>query len=122
MTIRTHRIYDSDPPPGVRVLIDRLWPRGIRSDHPRIGQWMKEVAPSSALRRWYQHDPQKWPEFKRRYFRELNESPEVVTSFLELARRTDLVLLYGSRERLLNNAAALKEYLEEQLAGHSLST
>lgn len=119
MTIRTHRIYDSDPPPqGVRVLIDRLWPRGIRSDDPRIDEWMKAVAPSNELRRWYQHDPEKWPKFKCRYFEELDENMAGVTSLLELTRRSDLVLLYGSRERILNNASALKEYLEEKLPDH----
>ncbi len=116
MAIQTYRIYDPEAPPiGVRVLVDRLWPRGIRSADPRIDEWMKEVAPSNQLRRWYQHDPQKWPEFKRRYFNELDEHPEIVHSLGKLAQSSDLVLLFGSRERVLNNASALKEYLEGKL-------
>ncbi len=100
---------------GVRVLVDRLWPRGVRAADALIDKWVKDVAPSSELRRWYSHDPKKWKQFKRRYFAELDQKEEAVAALLSHAISGDLVLVYGSRERKLNNAAALKEYLEARV-------
>lgn len=114
--IAVKRIYD--PPSledGGRVLVDRLWPRGVSREAANLYEWRKEVAPSDDLRRWYDHDPLKWEEFKRRYFSELDEKAETWESLVDLAQSGTLTLLYSSRERELNNAEALKIYLESKL-------
>ena len=116
VAIELCRVYDMPrTTTGVRVLVDRLWPRGVRAADAPIDKWVKEIAPSSELRRWYSHDPKKWDEFKRRYFAELDQEQEAVAALLSHAISGDLVLVYGSRERKLNNAAALKEYLEARV-------
>ena len=111
--IRTKRVYlPSDPEDGTRVLVDRLWPRGLKRSEAGIDRWLKEVAPSPELRRWFGHDPAKWPEFVRRYHAELDENPEPVQELLGLAERGPLTLLYAARDPERNNAVALKAYLE----------
>ncbi|MCI4465222.1 MAG: DUF488 family protein [Thermoproteus sp.] len=111
--IKAKRVYDPpEPGDGVRVLVDRLWPRGVRREAVDI--WMREVAPSDELRRWFSHDPARWEEFEARYWRELDGNPKV-EELLELARRGDVTLLYATRSPH-NNAEALKEYLERRLA------
>ncbi len=105
---------------GVRILVDRLWPRGVRTADAPIDKWIKYVAPSSELRRWYSHDSKKCEEFKRRYFAELDQKQETVAVLLSHAMSGNLVLVYGSRERKLNNAAALKEYLEAEVPRHAV--
>ncbi|KUO84160.1 MAG: DUF488 family protein [Thermoproteus sp.] len=111
--IKAKRVYDPpEPGDGVRVLVDRLWPRGVRRE--AVDVWMREVAPSDELRRWFSHDPARWEEFKARYWRELDGNPKV-EELLELARRGDVTLLYAARSPY-NNAEALKEYLERRLA------
>jgi uncharacterized protein YeaO (DUF488 family) len=121
VTIELCRIYDLPrTTTGVRVLVDRLWPRGVRAADAPIDKWVKEVAPSSELRRWYRHDPKKWAEFKHRYFDELDQKQEIVAALLSLATSGDLVLVYGSRERKLNNASALKEYLDARVPDHAV--
>jgi uncharacterized protein YeaO (DUF488 family) len=110
--IRTKRVYD--PPEksdGYRVLVDRLWPRGISREKARVDEWLKEIAPSSELRNWYGHDPEKWKEFKSRYFRELGRNRPAVGALRKQVKKGKTTLLYASREREINNAAALKEYL-----------
>jgi uncharacterized protein YeaO (DUF488 family) len=115
--ILLHRIYDpEDARGGCRFLVDRLWPRGIKKDSVRLDAWLKEVAPSNELRLWYQHDPDKWEEFKHRYFSELESKPESWQPLLEALKKGAITLLYSSRETKLNNAEALKEYLEEKIA------
>lgn len=111
--IKIKRVYDPvDPGDGVRVLVDRLWPRGVSKD--KVDLWLRDVAPSDELRRWFNHDPNKWEEFKRRYFQELDGNPKV-EELLELIRRgRDVTLLYAAKS-LYNNAVALKEYLERRL-------
>ncbi len=114
--IRTERVYDEKAGgKGYRVLIDRVWPRGLKKEQVRADAWLKEIAPSTELRKWFNHDPERWPEFKKRYFRELGSHPDVVGQVEEKARKGDVVLLYGSREQRYNNASALKEYLESRL-------
>jgi len=115
MRIRTKRIYD--PPEqsdGRRILIDRLWPRGMSKDAAKLTHWARSVAPSDALRRWYQHEPAKWDEFRRRYFAELDANPEGVAELREHLGPGTTTLLFGSREAELNNATALREYLQSQ--------
>ena len=113
MHIQIKRIYDEQQPDdGTRILVDRLWPRGISKEKANIHYWAKALAPSDALRKWYQHDPDKWDEFKRRYNEELNANPEALEAFkAELVGET-ITFLYSSTERELNNAVALKAYVE----------
>jgi uncharacterized protein YeaO (DUF488 family) len=100
---------------GKRVLVDRVWPRGVRKEEAHIDEWLKEVAPSNSLRKWFGHDPEKWEEFKKRYFRELEENPEPLERLGKLVREGRVTLVFGAKNRKYNNAAALKEYLEEKL-------
>lgn len=117
--IRTKRVYEpADSADGFRVLADRLWPRGLAKADARIDLWARALAPSDALRRWYGHEPERWPEFQRRYHAELDartEAEETVRTLLEKARAGPLTLLFASRETRLNNAAALKAWLEARL-------
>ena len=113
MRIRTKRIYEL--PEGVdgrRILVDRLWPRGLTKTAVRIDYWAKAIAPSTQLRRWYGHDPAKWKEFRRRYFAELDANPTGLADLRRHLGRGTLTLLYSSKEERLNNATALREYLE----------
>ncbi|MDR7440302.1 MAG: DUF488 domain-containing protein [Armatimonadota bacterium] len=111
--IRVKRVYDPvEPEDGKRYLVDRLWPRGLRKEALRIDGWLREVAPSDKLRRWFGHDPAKWEEFKRRYFAELESRPETWRPLWEAARRGNVTLLYSARDSLHNNAVALQEFLE----------
>jgi uncharacterized protein YeaO (DUF488 family) len=114
--IRIKRIYD--PPShddGKRILIDRLWPRGLKKEVTKIDEWLKEIAPSTELRKWFGHDPAKWGEFKRLFYAELNEKPGMVDEIVKAARKETVTLLFGSKEELYNNAAALKEYIEARM-------
>ena len=114
--IQTKRVYELPGfDDGSRFLVDRIWPRGIKKDSLKLDGWLKDVAPSNELRSWYDHDPSRWNEFRRRYFDELDSKPQTWQSILETARRSNVILLYGSRELQHNNAVALKEYLEERL-------
>ncbi len=116
MRIQIKRVYEApDDADGKRVLVDRLWPRGLSKVAAKIDFWEKEVAPSHELRRWYGHDPEKWAEFKCRYFAELRTNNEVVRRFLSFAGKRKVTFLYGSKEKRLNNAVALKEYIESDL-------
>lgn len=116
--IQTKRIYESPAKnDGYRVLIDRLWPRGISKEKARINEWMREIAPSNELRRWYRHDPAKWKEFQKRYLREMKEGKhvELFHQLKKLARGQQiLTLVFSSREEKLNNATVLKELLESK--------
>jgi len=109
--IKIKRVYEpADPQDGFRVLVDRLWPRGFTREQVQ-GLWLKDSAPSTALRNWYGHDPSKWQEFKARYFAELNANPAVVARLLDEAAKGPLTLLYASRNTEINHAVALREYL-----------
>ena len=115
--IRVRRVYDAPrEDEGVRILVDRLWPRGVKKDDARLTEWAREAAPSSALRKWIHQDATRWPEFVKRYHAELDEYPEVWASLLEHARRGDVTLLYAARNTERNNAVALRGYLEARLA------
>ena len=106
------RIYE--PPAasdGARILVDRLWPRGVARDEARIDAWIKDVAPSDALRRWYSHDPEKWPEFRARYIAELKHNPAVVELQDMAAKSKTLTLLFAAKDNLRNNATVLQEFL-----------
>jgi uncharacterized protein YeaO (DUF488 family) len=114
--IRLKRVYDPpEPQDGRRFLVERLWPRGMRKDALSLDAWAKEAAPSTALRRWFGHDPKKWEEFQRRYFAELDRTPDAWRPLLDAARRGTITLLYSARDTDHNNAAALRTYLEKKL-------
>jgi uncharacterized protein YeaO (DUF488 family) len=111
--IRLKRAYDPpEPDDGARFLVDRLWPWGISKEALRLDGWLKDVAPSDALRRWFGHEPAKWEEFRRRYLAELDSEPESWRPLLQAARRGNVTLLYSARNTEHNNAVALKSYLE----------
>lgn len=113
--IQVKRAYD--PPShddGVRVLVDRLWPRGLSKAKASIDLWVKEVAPSKTLRRWFNHDPEKWSEFRRRYAAELDEKRAAVAALLGAVKRGRVTLLFGSEDPDHNNAVALQSYLSNR--------
>ena len=114
--IRVKRVYD--PPAaddGARLLVERLWPRGMKKEALPMDGWPKDVAPSDALRRWFGHDPAKWAEFRRRYMAELDDNRAAWEPILEAARQGDVTLLYSAHDVEHNNALALKAYLDERL-------
>lgn len=112
MRLQTKRIYDPpSPADGVRILIDRLWPRGISKESAKLDYWAKDIAPSHELRKWYRHEPAKWEEFRTRYFAELDAASEAVDALRAHLGDGTVTLLFSSKETALNNATALKEYL-----------
>lgn len=117
MTVRTKRIYEEPAEEdGTRVLVDRLWPRGVSKESAELDAWLREVAPSDELRRWFDHDPEKWSEFTDRYEAELDDRPEAVEALLDFAREGTLTLLYAARDTEHNNAVALQTVLERRLS------
>lgn len=98
---------------GTRVLVDRLWPRGVAKDKAAIDHWLKDVAPSTALRKWFGHDPARWAEFRRRYRAELAKRPEALAELRRLAKGGTLTLVYGARDSEHNEAVVLQELLSE---------
>lgn len=110
--LKVKRAYDkAGPDDGSRYLIDRLWPRGVTKSSAKLEGWLKDVAPNDALRRWFNHDPERWDEFRRRYFAELDRKPEAWKPILQAARKSPVTLVYGARDTEHNNAVALAEYL-----------
>lgn len=99
-----------------RVLVDRLWPRGVKKADLKIDAWIKELAPTTKLRRWFNHDPERWDEFCKRYFKELEENAEKVSELLSNAAHRRVLLLYGARDERHNQAVALKQWLEKHTA------
>jgi uncharacterized protein YeaO (DUF488 family) len=111
-TILLKRAYERPAPEdGRRFLVERLWPRGVRKADLRLDGWLKEVAPSPELRRWFGHDPRKWPEFKRRYFGELRATEDALAALRDASRRGPVTLVYGARDTKHNAAVVLREYL-----------
>ena len=114
--MRLRRAYDpAGRDDGYRVLVDRLWPRGVRRDDLHVDEWCKDVAPSTELRRWFGHDPSRWPEFRRRYFEELREKEQVWRPLLSRARRGRVTFVYAARDEARNGAVALKQFLDRRL-------
>lgn len=111
--IRCERVYgDAQSTSGYRVLVDRLWPRGIKKEALQHDAWHKDVAPTTKLRKWYGHVLERWPEFKRRYIDELNANRPALEALLHEGRG-DLVLLFASKDEVHNSAQVIREYLEE---------
>jgi uncharacterized protein YeaO (DUF488 family) len=110
--IKLKRAYDCPAAgDGIRILIDRLWPRGVKKTDAAIDQWAKDIAPSTALRKWFGHDPARWQEFRRRYAVEVHEHPELLDQLRALARQGPITLVYSARDEVHNDAVALRDFL-----------
>lgn len=110
--IEIARAYDALTDDGsYRVLVDRLWPRGVSQETLKLDGWLKDLAPSAELRKWFNHQPERWDEFRRRYFQELDDQPSQVAELAAIIARQPVLLIYGSRDEKHNNAVALREYL-----------
>ena len=115
--IRTRRVYESPVrEDGARLLVDRLWPRGVKKEKLQLAGWLKETAPSAPLRRWFDHEPGRWKEFQRRYFAELKRNAKAWQPILQAARSGQVTLLFAAKDAEHNNAVALKTFLERKLA------
>lgn len=120
--VKVKRVYERPSSrDGLRFLVERLWPRGLRKAEVKVDGWVRDVAPSSRLRRWFGHDPSRWVEFQRRYFRELSASRAAWTPLVEAAERHRVTLIYSSHDTKHNNAVALLRFLRPRiLARHRL--
>lgn len=114
-TINLKRAYDeAAAADGTRILVERLWPRGVTKERAAIDHWVKDVAPSPELRRWYDHQPERWPEFQKRYQAELDANGEAVASLNELCANGPVTFVFAARDTARNGAVALKDYLEKR--------
>ena len=114
MKIRLKRVYEeAGPEDGVRILVDRLWPRGVSRQAAHIDFWFKDIAPSATLRKWYGHEPERWQSFKARYFAELDANPAAVDQLRQLVRRGSVTLVYGARDTQHSHALALLDYMHD---------
>ena len=113
--IKIKRVYDApDVGDGERILVDRLWPRGLTKEKAKIDIWAKDISPSNELRKWYGHEPGKWEEFKKRYFSELDRNKAEVDELIGQMGKGPVTFVYSSTEHVINNAEALKSYLERK--------
>ena len=113
LSIQLKRAYEAaSEDDGYRVLVDRLWPRGVSKQDAKIDLWLKEIAPSTELRKWFEHDPKKWDEFRERYHQELASHPDVVKQLADLVKKQHVTLIYGAKNQEFNQAVALKDYEE----------
>lgn len=114
--IKLKRIYEEpEKSDGFRILVDRLWARGLSKEKAKVDLWLKDIAPSDDLRKWFAHEPEKWDEFRRRYFEELKYKKDSIDAIIEKARISEVTLLYAAKDEEHNNAAALKEYIETHI-------
>lgn len=125
--LKLKRAYDpASKTDGTRLLVERLWPRGLSKAKLRVDAWLKDVGPSTELRKWFSHDPEKWSRFRTRYFRELDSQPNAWRPIVSAARRRRVTLVYSSHDEQHNNAVALKDYLRAKLrrpagSGHAIA-
>jgi len=116
MPILLKRAYEKpSAEDGKRILVERLWPRGLRKENAKIDEWLKELAPSTELRKWYGHDPTKWAQFKEKYWNELTDKKDDLSELAKESGQHTITFVFGSKEEKLNNAAALKEFIETRL-------
>ena len=114
--LKTKRAYEpAETSDGTRFLVDRLWPRGIKKEKLKLNVWLKDVAPSTELRKWFAHDPAKWREFRKRYFEELKQNPEAWEPLVTAAKKGSITLIFSSHDQEHNNAAALKQFLDHKM-------
>ncbi len=114
MQVRLKRAYEEpSKQDGTRVLVDRVWPRGLKKEDAHIDHWLRDIAPSTELRKWFGHDPDKWWQFRQRYFRELSRNHPAVDEIRHLADKGRVTLVFSARDERHNNAVALKEYLQQ---------
>jgi len=111
MSFEVRRIYEPTTTQGLRILVERLWPRGLSKEAAALDDWLKDVAPSSELRKWFSHEPERWDGFRERYHAELDRNHEAVARLLAIGERRKVWLLFSSREERFNNAVALRDYL-----------
>jgi uncharacterized protein YeaO (DUF488 family) len=110
--VQIKRVYEpASPADGARVLVDRIWPRGLSKEHADVKLWLKDIAPSTDLRKWFGHDPERWTEFRTRYWAELANSDEAMTQLVDVIKHGHTTLVYAAHDELHNNAVALLEYL-----------
>jgi len=111
MKIQIKRVYEKpDPKDGFRILVDRLWPRGLTKEKAAVNLWLKDIAPSTELRKWFGHDPEKWKEFQKKYLKELKENKEAVDTLKEHLKKGTVTLLYAAKDEAHNEAEMLKDY------------
>ena len=114
--IRLKRAYDEpSKQDGLRILVERLWPRGVSKEKAAVDLWLKDLAPSTELRKWYGHDPEKWDEFRKRYWLELGEKGDLLTLLKHRTTEGNVTFVFAASDEERNSAVALKEYLEEKL-------
>ncbi|MGC8568141.1 MAG: DUF488 domain-containing protein [Candidatus Micrarchaeia archaeon] len=115
-SIKVKRVYDKrEVTDGARILVDRLWPRGVRHDGSKVDIWFKNIAPSTELRKWFSHEVEKWPEFRERYIKELEQNPSI-DKFISIIKDNGTVtFLYASSDTEHNNALVLKEFIDKKL-------
>ena len=120
--LRLKRAYEpSSRSDGKRILVDRLWPRGLSRKDAAVDEWLKDVAPSAGLRKWFGHDPERWPEFRRRYRHELHAHDDLVRRIAALARRRRVTLVYSARDEVHNDAVVLAKVVEARLKRDSVA-
>jgi uncharacterized protein YeaO (DUF488 family) len=118
--VKIKRVYDEvSPDDGERILVDRLWPRGIRKDEAKIDEWIKDIAPGNELRKWFAHDPSKWREFKKRYAEELKGQSNRIELLIKKAKRGNITLIFSARDTEHNNAVVLSELISKRQRGKS---
>jgi len=116
MPVSLKRVYEKpSPSDGKRVLVERLWPRGLKKEDAKVDEWLREIAPSAELREWFGHDPEKWSEFKQRYWKELEKKQEIVAKLAKEVREKRVTFVFAAKDEEHNNAVALKEYVERRV-------
>ena len=116
--VKIKRVYEpASAEDGKRILIDRLWPRGMKKEEAKIDEWLKEIAPSTELRKWFAHDPEKWQEFKKRYRQELKDKAEILERLRKEAQKETVTFLFSAHDTEHNNAVALKEVIGQHTRG-----
>ncbi len=114
MNVHLKRAYEApSPEDGKRILIDRLWPRGLTKEKAKVDLWLKDIAPSTGLREWFGHDPEKWPEFQKRYEQELKSNEAVVSQLRDELKTSPVTLVFSAKDELHNDAVVLKNFLEK---------
>ncbi len=118
MKVHIKRVYEpASKEDGTRILVDRLWPRGLSKEAAQIDLWLKEAAPSTDLRKWFKHEPEKWPEFQKRYEQELSESAEQLSQLNEPLKKGTVTLVYGAKDTVHNDAVVLQNFLKKHVQG-----